>query len=123
VSLPRKGRRTIRVGEQAYYWMIRFGYIPDPSGTVGDLTIVLLIEAGACPGRRIEAYFEGKRSIPFLWEDVRQNLAITPQTVRGVIDHAVAEGWDPQRATSTFIIDHAETLFPDCKAGDESWAT
>ncbi len=109
--MPTKHRRTIHVNGHDYRWRTALArYAPHTNNLLADITLRLIVEPRDYPSSKLVVDFNGWQSIPFLWEDTRQNLAITPAIVQGVIEHATAQGWTPQ-TQKTFVIANAETLF------------
>ncbi|MFT3769646.1 MAG: hypothetical protein QM820_29775 [Minicystis sp.] len=87
MTFPRHKSRPLVVGDQSYRWAV------SPVGA--DFVQRLYVDPAEGPGQRLICAFEAAHG----------DAAITPAQVRGVIERALAAGWDPTRKGKAFVLD------------------
>lgn len=89
MTLPQKKTRIIEVNGKEYRWLI----------SKRKATIELSIEAAQHSGQLMQVSFEShdsyKRDLEHKWQRVKQGVSITPKLVRQIIQHGLANGWQP----------------------------
>lgn len=89
MTLPQKKTRIIEVNAKEYRWLI----------SKRKATIELSIEAAQHSGQLMQVSFEPhdsyKRDLEHKWQRVKQGVSITPKLVRQIIQHGLANGWQP----------------------------
>jgi hypothetical protein len=100
MALPKKGSRTIRVGDSDYRWMA--------SGNDG--WIDLYIEAEGLKGQPLKVKFD-YHHIKIEKTDgisLKQQFVVTPDIVRQTIELGKKEGWEPQKKGKPFDLHHID---------------
>ena len=104
MSLPKKGRRNITVGNSDYHWMA--------SGNDGY--IVVYVEKAEVKGQRLSARFKYHSAYqpPRDWGDryFRQRMKVTPGIVRQVIELGLEQGWKPEEKGLTKNLGFLDTV-------------
>jgi hypothetical protein len=90
MTLPKKKSRKIQVDGKEYRWLI----------SKRKETIELSIERTEISGQLMQVSFEShnsyKKDANLQWQRVRQDTSITPQIVKQIIQHGLANGWKPE---------------------------
>lgn len=113
MTLPQKKTRIIEVDGQEYRWLI----------SKRRATIELSIEAAEHSGQLMQVSFEPhnsyKRDTEHQWQRVKQGVSITPKLVRQIIQHGLANGWQPDEPGKPLFYIHiweADKFIPELPA-------
>ncbi|HEX4607642.1 MAG TPA: hypothetical protein VH092_05490 [Urbifossiella sp.] len=113
MGLPRKGSRSISVGDAAYRWVV----------SAGPGHLRLTAEKRDDPGRRLLAWFHYHdsyaRDPAGRWHRVGQLRSIGPALVRATTTLALEKGWEPDAKGGVFGLRDAEYCFPVPASPDE----
>lgn len=99
MTLPRKGRRIVRIAEHEYAWRIR----KNPTFAQGafQAPMRVAIQRSNPPCRSV-LVVDMVVSRPDNWTSPHQT-AVTPALIRDIITRAVDTGWDPA-GTASFAL-------------------
>lgn len=101
MTIPRKGRRGVRVGDGKYAWRIR----KKPTYTQGLHKAPMTLAVQSCEeGALSVLVVDLKISRPDNWVHPHQT-AVTPSMVRQMIAQALEAGWRPLEATGPFHLE------------------
>jgi len=101
MTIPRKGSRRVRVGEDEYAWRIR----KKPTYAQGAFQTPMSLAIQRCAtdvGGVLIVNLVVSR--PDNWISPHQT-SVTPAVVQDIIAHAIAAGWDPE-STKSFSFEH-----------------
>ncbi|HVK04237.1 MAG TPA: hypothetical protein VM490_12230 [Armatimonadaceae bacterium] len=105
MSFPKKGRRTIQIGDEQFFWSVSGSYLGSPHDFPQKVIFRLTVSHSEHSKSLLFAAFHGD-SYRFLWAEA-QDVAVTPRIVREVIEYARRQGWDPKKANEHFTIEDA----------------
>jgi len=102
MTIPKRGRRLIRVGEMEYAWRIR----KKPTYQQGVLQSSMTLAVQPCStGARSVLVVDLRISRPDNWLSPHQT-AVKPAMVREMIAGALASGWQPFSAAGPFVYEY-----------------
>jgi hypothetical protein len=102
MTIPTKGRRRVRVGDEDYAWLIRKK--PTYSQAAFKATMRVAIQSCA-PGASCVLMVDLGVSRPDNWVAPHQT-ALTPAIVRDIIRKALEAGWVPSARKSPFELEY-----------------
>jgi hypothetical protein len=102
MTIPKKGRRLVTVGDSEYAWRIRKK--PTYSQATAQGSMTLAIQANVADARSV-LLVDVKISRPDNWITSHQT-AVKPAMVREMITEALATGWQPLSSTGTFQLEY-----------------
>lgn len=98
MSLPRKGSRTVTVGDHRYRWHVRRSPT-DRQATAAAPMCVAIERIADEPGTVLLVDLRVSR--PDNWTSPHQT-ALKPATVRAIIAAALGAGWQPERPGAAY---------------------
>jgi hypothetical protein len=102
MTIPKKGRRIVRVGDAEYAWRIR----RKPTYLQGALQTPMTLAVQPCDlDARSVLVVSLSVSRPDNWISPHQT-AVKPAMVREMISGAIASGWQPHGETSPFFYEY-----------------
>jgi hypothetical protein len=102
MTIPKKGRRLVRVGEADYAWRIR----KKPTYTQGAFRSPMTLAIQPCdPNAGSVLVVNLRISRPDNWINPHET-SVTPAMVREMIAGALASGWRPFSATQPFFYEY-----------------
>lgn len=112
MAVPRKGRRSIQVAEDTFFWVARLQRRWYNGG--GPYMVNLYVEHTEVPSAKIHVSFDPYAG-PWGLEQNR-DIAITPDIVRQVIERVMRTGWNPWSAKKIVEIENAEQFITVAEA-------
>lgn len=102
MSLPKKGCRSLLIGDEIYSWYIRRK--PTYIQGVFNGNWTMAVELDGFKGAILLVRFNLSR--PDNWLSPHQT-GVTPSLVKQIIHHALASGWRPKLPGSAFLLDYS----------------
>jgi hypothetical protein len=102
MTIPKKGRRSVRVGDTDYAWRIR----KNPTYSQGAFQSSMTLAIQPCADNvRSVLVVNLKISRPDNWVSAHQT-AVKPSMIRDMIARSLAGGWQPFSGTGPFLYEY-----------------